>query len=314
MKKFSPPVQWKPGIYSNIPFEAYLGIEAANSSFLKALMRSPAHAHYDKMNPKPSTESQRTGRIVHAGVLEPTRFKRDFKQMPGYDSSPRNRTASGERSYSKATKYYKEQAEKFHEKFKKREIITKEEYELATAARKAFMGFELSRAILDRQGPVEQTILWNENIGEESFQPQPVLCKIRPDKWMIVDGELIVIDVKTTVNAAPKPFGFWKEIDKYRYDIQAAMYLTGFRRMAEMGLIPQFTTSRFVLLAIEKEGMYAAHPHELADAWIEVGERDFKKLLALYQECKAKNVWPLWGNEASIAHPPHYRMQEGFDD
>ena len=314
MKKFSPPVSWKPGLYSNIPFEAYLGIDAANSSFLKALMRSPAHAQFDKLNPKPSTESQRVGRIVHAGVLEPMRFKRDFKAMPAYEIHPYNKTQNGERSTSKNTKFYKDKAEKFLEKYKKREIISKEDFELATAARKAFMQFDISRAILDRPGPVEQTILWYENVGEESFQPQQVFCKIRPDKWLIIEDELIVIDVKTTLNAAPKPFGFWKEIDKYRYDIQAAMYLTGFRRMMEMGLIAPYKTARFVLLAIEKEGLYAAHPHELADAWIEVGERDFKKLLALYQECKTNNVWPLWGSEASIAHPPHYRMQEGFDD
>jgi len=48
----------------------------------------------------------------------------------------------------------------------------------------------------------------------------------------------------------------------------------------------------------------------MADAWIEIGERDFRKLLALHQQCTLKGEWPLWGLEASIAHPPHYRINE----
>ena len=314
MKKFKPPVEWLPGIYDNVPFETYLGIDAASSSRLKGMMRSPAHMQFDLMNPKDDTEAKRIGRIVHAAVLEPVRFKKGFIALPDYENWPENKTASGDRSYSKATKFYKEHVEEFTARHRRREIITKSDAELADAARKAFEGFELSKIILDREGPVEETVLWNETVGEDSFQPQQVFCKIRPDKWIVVENQLIVIDVKTTINAAPRTNGFWREIDKYRYDIQAAMYLTGFRRMAEAGLIPPFTNARFVLLAVEKEGLFAAHPHELSDAWIEVGERDFRKLLAQYAECKSSGVWPLWGNEASVAHPPHYRMQEGYED
>lgn len=302
--------EWKIGLHDNVSFETYLGIDAASSSRLKGGMRSWAHMKNELENPKPDTEAKRVGRIVHAGVLEPSRFKREYKAMPVYELQPKNKTAQGERSTSTQTTYVREKREAFYEKYKDRTIITKADELLATSARSAFMKFDLCRAVLDRPGPVEQTIIWEEEIGAESFQPERVLCKARPDKWLQVDGELIVLDVKTTVNAAPKPFGFWREIDKYRYDIQAAMYLAGFRAMAALGIIPNFTTSRFVLLAVEKEGIFAAHPHELHDSWVEVGDRDFRKLLKEYNACRTKGEWPLWGNEASIAHPPHYRMNE----
>ena len=70
----------QPGIYADIPNDAYHAGPGISKTGLDLFHRSPFHLHAIKsgMFPKPETKSQYIGRAFHAVVLEPDVFAREY--------------------------------------------------------------------------------------------------------------------------------------------------------------------------------------------------------------------------------------------
>lgn len=70
----------EPGIYTDIPNDAYHAGPGISKTGLDLFHRSPFHLHAIKsgMFPKPETKSQYIGRAFHAAILEPDVFAREY--------------------------------------------------------------------------------------------------------------------------------------------------------------------------------------------------------------------------------------------
>ena len=74
----------------------YRAAPGVNKSTLWNLRRSPAHYKYFLDNPREDTAAYKFGRAVHAAILTPAAYKRDFVVLP---ESIDRRTKAGKEEY-----------------------------------------------------------------------------------------------------------------------------------------------------------------------------------------------------------------------
>ena len=74
----------------------YEDIDAVNKSTLWEMRKSPLHYwHLTHDTPREDTKAMQLGRAVHAAILTPTAYKRDFAVTPDID----RRTKAGKEAY-----------------------------------------------------------------------------------------------------------------------------------------------------------------------------------------------------------------------
>ena len=180
----------QPGVYHDIPFDEYLQWDAVSNSRLGLAKRSAAHFKQGfKSEPTPA---MRLGSLVHCGVLEPLAIAKRYTFMPDYASHPENVTATGERSFSSATKFCKSMEKQFRTLHHDKEIVSEPEYDRMVGVAGSLSSSSVVPDLMSSGRP-EVSIAW---IDDESG----LLCKMRAD-WLHTDGDQsIVIDVKTTVD------------------------------------------------------------------------------------------------------------------
>ena len=137
------------------------------------------------------------GTAIHAALLEPKVYEREFVVTPK-DASDRR------------TKAYKEWAATVGGK----RILSLADAEVVGQVVHQVEKSEIVRQTLAMDGQAEQEVFWTD-------QETQVKCRAKLDKLC---GN-IVLDVKTTDDARPPAFA--STIGKYRYDLQAAHYLDG---------------------------------------------------------------------------------------
>lgn len=142
-----------------------------------------------------------------------------------------------------------------------------------------------NRLKLASGGPTEETIFWIDKKpiynGGLILEPTFKLSKIRLDK-LNTDHNLAV-DLKTTLDASLS--GFARSAHKYRYHVQHAMYMDGWRQHGK-------PLDGFVFVCQEKEPPYCAAAYELDKAAVELGVNLYRKNMEKYAECHNANEWP----------------------
>ena len=114
-----------------------------------------------------------------------------------------------------------------------------------------------------------------------------VKCKAKADA--IGDG--VVIDLKTTIDAAPHEFQ--RSIATFGYFRQAAHYLDGYE--ATKGE----RAKDFIFVAVESQPPHAFALYRLDAASIAAGRLEMKRAAAVYRDCMQSGNWP--GYEPGIA-------------
>lgn len=112
-----------------------------------------------------------------------------------------------------------------------------------------------------------------------------VLCKCRPD-WLVVDdtGAIVaILDLKTTRDASASAFSW--SIAKYGYDVQAAFYTDGLRKIIGREL-------PFYFLAVESASPHAVALYRADDEMLEVGRKKYRAGLEIKQWCDETGEWP----------------------
>lgn len=270
----------KPGVYDDLENFEYHSGEGVNKSLLDLLHRSPMHCHAALIGePAEPTEAMKLGTAVHALVLEPKKYERQFAIAPRVD----RRTKAG-----------KEEWAQFCEEHAGAEIISEDTAELVRAMAASVHSHPAAHALLSAEGKAEMSAYWIDTITGE-------LCKCRPDFWR-KDG--IIVDLKTTEDASPE--GFARSVVSYRYHVQAAWYLEGLKRLFDDGLAKEgFERPRnFVFVAVEKKPPYAVGVYVLDLDAYQVGANEARADLDKFHECKRLDVWPGYGDAiASLALP-----------
>lgn len=243
----------------------YDEIPAVNKSTLWEMRKSPLHYwHLMHDTPREDTPAMKFGRAVHAAILTPTAYKRDYIVMPNID----RRTKAG-----------KEEYEAFCMEAEGREIISQADAQTIKLMAAAFRKNHDATQML-KKTKREKALLWTD-------QETGVDCKGRIDAI----GVDYIIDYKTTTNAGTE--AFLREALRYGYDLQAAMYMEAARANG-------YDPKGFIFIAQEKTAPYLINVLSAGDAFLDRGMWTMQDLLAKYKTCRDTDTWPGYGTNELI--------------
>lgn len=262
----------------DLPIEEYHSdLSFVSKSGLDDLAKSPAYfyaKHLEKFRPPPEgpTAAQLTGTLAHCAILEPACFNHRYPTSPSDD---------------KRTKAWKD----FEATLKPGQLpIKASEYDMAHAQRDGVLKVNPLRNALSR-GLAEVSAYWTD-------LETGVCCRCRPD-WVAPAGDgVLLVDVKTCMDASPD--GFAKDVASWRYDVQAAFYSDGYQAASGKNV------KGFIFAAVEKVFPYLAAAYMLTDEDLEAGRAKYKNDLSIYAECMKTGNWPGYGSEVQLLALPHW--------
>ena len=250
-----------PGIHRGISFAGYLAIPGANHSLLRTFARSAAHAREEMLHPAASTAAQEFGQALHAAVLEPAEFERQYAEAEKVD----RRTKAGKARWSE-----------LEAQNGSRTLLPAAQWESVLAMKAALLGHATARELLTGPGANEVCAIWDD-------ATTGVRCKGRIDRLATLAGWTFVVDLKTAECADPQEWG--RHSAKWGYHEQAAFYLDGLAALAP-------ASRRFAHVVIEKDRPFAVAVCELDDEAISEGRRRYRRHLARWAECERSGEWP----------------------
>lgn len=320
----------KNGLYTNISEEQYHADEAISSHGLNALSRSPLHywSYYKNPErpPQKETPTQKIGTAIHKAILEPDKFEKEYVQEPQLvdykgvldkleDYKERAKQLGLPVSGTKgALKYKITQAETLQDApgsvfwddlvgtvTQGRISLSKLEYRACRGISYRVHKHPAASKIFS-SGIPETSIFWTDN-------DTGVSCRGRID-WLQPEVDdityITIADIKSTQNASP--ISFQRDVFKYGYHIQAAMYWDG---LATLGYYPQ----SFVFSAWEKKPPFATALYYMTEELLEAGRKEYKKLLKIYAECLNTDNWPGYSNSIEpLLLPEWYGKTEVSDE
>jgi hypothetical protein len=272
----------EPGIYSDMSNAVYHGGEGVGNSVLSAMSKSPAHCYALYIDPdRPERESVaafKAGTLAHCAVLEPLELMSRYTVRPeGIDL----RTKEG-KSWAAGVD-------------PAMEIITATQHNTAISQRKAVHAAKELHELLSR-GQAETSAFWIDNATG-------LLCKCRPD-WVhpLDDGCVILLDLKTTIDASPA--GFPKSIWNYGYHRQAAWYSNGYEKASGKEV------AAFIFAAVTSDYPFLAAAYMLDETAMRRGADECRKLLDAYADCKRSGIWPGYSQEVQLISLPNWATKE----
>jgi hypothetical protein len=236
----------------------YRALPRIANSDLKEFKRSPLHYYHYKNVRRDPTPAQFEGTVIHSMVLEPGTFKDEYMVMDLEDRPEPNKTMASEEN--KAWKASLEnEAESTGKQIVEHDLYLKAQDIANNLNRSQFVNDLLYRT------KKEQSFTW---------EADGIQYKCRADMW----NEGIVADLKTTLNA--KPSAFERDIFKYQYYRQGAMYAHG-------------THSKdFYFIAVEKNPPFGYSIHKLSDEVIAYGQKEYRNLGLQLNECLQTGIFP----------------------
>ncbi|EGJ8885138.1 exodeoxyribonuclease VIII [Salmonella enterica] len=254
----------QPGIYYDIPNEAYHAGPGVSKSQLDDIADTPAIYLWRKNAPVDTekTKSLDTGTAFHCRVLEPEEFSKRFIIAPEFN----RRTSAG-----------KEEEKTFLEECARtgRTVLTAEEGRKIELMYQSVMALPLGQWLVENAGYAESSVYWED--------PETgILCRCRPDK--IIPEFHWIMDVKTTADIQRFRTAYYD----YRYHVQDAFYSDGYR--AQFGEIPTFV---FLVASTTTEcGRYPVEIFMMGEDAKLAGQREYRRNLQTLAECLNNDEWP----------------------
>ena len=245
--------------------QEYRQAEGVNKSTLWEMRRSPAHYKYLLEHPEEDTQALRFGRALHAALLTPKAYKRDFHIAP----EGNKRTKEWKETYAAWKASLPEGAEE----------ITPEDAQTIADMVKSIRKDKEAMSLL-RGTKREVPIFWNDKeLG--------IRCKCRIDAL----GKNAIVDLKTTADV----MAFDRDAYNYGYHVQAAHYLRGVE--AKTGKLYDW-----YFIAVEKKPPYGIKVIKATPGFIDYGDFIRAELLEKVQECNEAGEWPSY-EAGEIAEP-----------
>ncbi|ELU4019620.1 exodeoxyribonuclease VIII [Salmonella enterica] len=261
---FTVPDDIQPGIYYDIPNEAYHAGPGVSKSQLDDIADTPAIYLWRKNAPVDTekTKSLDTGTAFHCRILEPEEFSKRFIIAPEFN----RRTSAG-----------KEEEKTFLEECARtgRTVLTAEEGRKIELMYQSVMALPLGQWLVESAGYAESSVYWEDPETE-------ILCRCRPDK--IIPEFHWIMDVKTTADIQRFRTAYYD----YRYHVQDAFYSDGYR--AQFGEIPTFV---FLVASTTAEcGRYPVEIFMMGEDAKLAGQREYRRNLQTLAECLNNDEWP----------------------
>jgi exodeoxyribonuclease VIII len=244
----------------------YNNIVALNYSGCKALLRSPGHYKAWLTEDKKDSPAFQMCRLVHLAALQPELLAERVAVSPSLD----RRTKEGKATFELFQSGLKEG----------QECVSQDIYEdvirIAKSAHDALVALGLTE--------------WQTEMGCV-IGMGAITIKGRPDLIAKdANGDLVVVDLKTTQDASPVAFA--KDVANFKYHLQAAFYmrLTG--------------AKKFIIIAQEKDLPCANRVYTLDEAALAEGNRLMEEAIALYSQCVAFDSWPTYSKDITTLSLP----------
>jgi hypothetical protein len=275
--------------FTDMSNSAYHAHTAVSRSMLMELRdKSPQHYHYKYLSgkyekPEPPdiitpVSALGFGNAAHTYILERHKFDDEYYEWSGQ---------------SRATKAGKAAWAECLEIANGRQLIHSEALDKLFEMRKAVESHELAKTLLlSESAQVECSLFYTDEITG-------INLKSRPD-IILHDA---VIDLKTVATA--KMGKFQKEAYDYGYHLQAAMQYLAMEKVLDKQV------TDFLYVAIEKEPPYAINVYRLDEAYLELGFRELKELLAELKKCTESGVWT--GYQPGTITPPLYAVNKIYN-
>ncbi|EKS5419435.1 exodeoxyribonuclease VIII [Salmonella enterica] len=261
---FTVPDDIQPGIYYDIPNEAYHAGPGVSKSQLDDIADTPAIYLWRKNAPVDTekTKTLDTGTAFHCRILEPEEFSKRFIIAPEFN----RRTSAG-----------KEEEKTFLEECARtgRTVLTAEEGRKIELMYQSVMALPLGQWLVESAGYAESSVYWED--------PETgILCRCRSDK--IIPEFHWIMDVKTTADIQRFRTAYYD----YRYHVQDAFYSDGYR--AQFGEIPTFV---FLVASTTAEcGRYPVEIFMMGEDAKLAGQREYRRNLQTLAECLNNDEWP----------------------
>jgi hypothetical protein len=240
---------------SNDEYHARPGVSASMLKSMASGWRAFQAEYVTKTSPRKESAAMALGTAVHAALLEPELFADEYAVIP-------------EECSDRRTKAYKEWAASNGD----RKTLSPSDAATIEQIKSAAWSDDIAEMLLRGSAGT------NEGFFEWTEGPRETLCRVRFDRL----AEPFIIDIKTTDDARPEAFA--ATVAKYRYDLQAAHYLTGLEGFTRSDL-------RFVFIAVETSSPYRCRCYELSESDLAAAHNQRRSLLAEYEERLAKNDW-----------------------
>jgi hypothetical protein len=254
--------------------EAYHAHPAISKSGLDRINISPAHYKAWKEAPPEPTDAMLFGTACHRLILEPERFDSTVALVPNVDRRTKDGKALWDAFQAANTSKILLKADQFETL---RGMM--EAWQLHPSFQEAHEGAKF-----------EPSAFWTEPFSK-------LLCKARPD---ILNSDGTIWDLKTTDCARRRDFE--RAIANFRYHVQAAWYLDGIQRAADVRCY------RFKFIVIEKKPPFGIAIYEATEGMIADGRRAYQEDFGAYAHCMRTNSWPSYPTEAQPINLPAWAI------
>jgi exodeoxyribonuclease VIII len=284
--------EYRPGIYTDIPFEEYNALPYLRNSYLKKLGSScPAAAQIDNGD----SPAMAIGRASHAFILEgETEFNKSFLVLPA--DMPKKPTAAqvNAKKPSPESIYAVEMWNRFAMLAGNKEIISADDFAVIKGMKESIRSHDFARTLL-KEGVSEQTAIF-----ELVVAGQPVLCKVRPDRTPSTKMA-VLLDLKTCADASYR--GFLNACYKFGYFHQAAMYIDGYNSAREVMIadhgwnpVDNPPMDSFAFIAVEKTPPYCVAVYTLMgdNSLLIEGRSQLLQNVATELNCRRMGYYPAY--------------------
>lgn len=262
----------KPGWYPGRSAGSYHGWQAANKSKIAPYLKSSLQGRYFETVKRKRTSSMAFGTAAHTIALEHSQWEKLYVRAP---------------DINRRTKAGKEEFAAFQDANRGRRVIESGEWEDLLGIHRALLEHPIGSQLLTNKGRAEVSYVWES----EWAGSVGTLCKARADRITRLDGDPVMVDLKTTRDGGALPEEFARHIPRFDYDMQGAFYLEGLRHFRP-------SPHRFLFLVVEKTPPYEISVCELDEGSLAEGQYKAERAMAIY--CEAHRTGVFTGYEAKI--------------
>lgn len=291
-----------PGVHEGVTFAEYLSWPYASNSQLTHLLRSPAHLKAYREQPPKETAALKAGRAIHAAVLEPELFEREYLRADGciaVTSKGAPCSRGGNWPVVGGGSVCTQHASGF-DTDPDVTVLSESDHATCVGIRTTLTEHPSAGRLLAAPGNCEVSVIWDD-------PATGVRCKGRWDKYIPGLAGGTIVDVKSTVDA--RPHKFERSIIDYGYARQATLYLMAARAL-------EIPARHYVLLAVEKEAPFGTVVYRLSEDALGgipgPGEEAYhvakqvRGLLQLYHECTTADEWPCYPTDVRDVAIPEW--------
>lgn len=269
-----------PGLYLDLSNEDYHRAPGISKSGLDLIASNPSTFVWQAGAPVDTEklDALDAGTALHCALLEPAEFDSRFLIMPDFNLRTNDGRASRDSFMAETAGEGKT-------------VLTAEVHRQLMLMRESAYAHPVVRMIMEAEGHNEASIFWND-------QETGALCRVRPDRHIFTpDYGPVIVDVKKCAGIDR----FETHVEDFRYHVQNAMYVDGYRN--HYGEDPLFWF--LVVDSTCSAGRYHVDVVDLPQEWIDTGHELYRRDLNTYNQCRLQNDWlhvrtlnrPRWANK-----------------